>query len=188
MCNPVSLLPSSSMVQQVFHNSDSRTIDIQVPLSDLEESFGLQHPGRCSINSDDLNFPDFEWEREDARKRNSASQLSPRHRRIHADSEGSSRGSSPGRGARRGSRGWSPLVHAHTVSSPSHEKQPRNESIGNKPASSSLSRLDDVRRSGSDSLKVPSVAMDTRRSTNDVPVAKKRGLRRSEEVQTVDLE
>ncbi len=166
------------MVNQVLQHSDN-TINVQVLPSDSEDSFDMRPVKRYSVNSDELEFPDFDWERDDSHRHNSSMQ-SPRHRRIQGANEGGSRGSSPG--PRRGSRGWSPLVHAHTIVSPTHQKQSRNGSLGNNAISSSTSRLDG---SGSDSLQVPSA---THRSSHDNPVAKRRGLHRSEEVKTVDLE
>ena len=189
------------MIRQVLGGSstslDSSTIEVGVPISDYEENFEHQRQ-RYSVNSDDLDFPDFDWECDGSAKCSDSTgvrrrSLSPRHVKKHAYNGASSRGSPP---VRQGSPGRSPLVHSHTVD---HKRKPF-EDKNLHPMSASLSRLDDKKRSsiGSDSLRVPSsVAVDTRtmamsdqsQSENGASAsAKRRGLQQAHEVRTPDIE
>ncbi len=190
------------MIRQVQSGSSTSldsTIEVEVPTSDLEDSF--EHQRRTySVNSDDLNFADFDWEYDGRAKRGDSTgprrknSLDPHHVKRHAYNGASSGGSPPT--VKHGSPGRSPLVHAHTVED---HKRMSSDDKHLHPVSSSLSRLDDKKRSsvGSDSLKVPSVVVDTRtvvmsdqsQSENGASAsAKRKGLQRTHEVRTADLE
>ena len=193
---------SLSVIRQVQQGGSNRALDdsieVHIPDSSFEDSYEMRRPAN-SFDSEDLEFPDFEWERDDRRhspapsKRSladRASSQSPRHVQKNFDNGASSDGL-----RRQSSPKGSPL-HSRSLS-PSLGKHHRNASLDlNKlhPGSATMPQLNDQKRalSGSmDTLKVSPLtysksASDATQTENGAS-ARRKGMQRAHGIGTADL-